>query len=490
MIEWPFLAAMGNGISSATCRSLPCRWRQPALVKLPSMAVEWPGVPDSDPSLDLLHSLARTILESTKKPAIVLSKDYRILAVNAAYRSHYKRRLELGHDRCFAVSHGYDGPCDHNGEQCPLRSCLSSKRNERVVHIHHGLEGPEYVDVELRPLLDGRGEIEGFVELIAPIAHASARPGGSFVGRSKAFAAMVELIQRGARSEVPILLLGESGTGKELAARAIHDASERGDGPFVPVECSGLGEALFESELFGHARGSFTGAHARKPGLVEAAAGGTLFLDEIGDVPPALQVKLLRVLESGMFRPVGDVEARTADFRLVCATHRDLDAMVRDGSFRRDLYFRINTFPIALPPLRERREDIPILCDTMLGDSGKHLSASALRALQEHDFPGNIRELRNIVERAVLLTDGPRIEPEHLPQHLGADRETSASPPGHGSRQDWPWGAELLPLEEVERRYLRWVHAMHRGDRKALAERLGVSERTLYRKLRHALGSG
>jgi len=364
---------------------------------------------------------------------------------------------------------------------------LSSKRNERVVHIHHGPGGPEHVDVELRPLLDEQGEIEGFVELITPIAHASARAGGSFVGRSRAFSAMLELIQRGARSDVPILLLGESGTGKELAAQAIHDASPRRKASFVPVECSGLGEALFESELFGHARGSFTGAHVRKPGLVEAAAGGTLFLDEIGDVPPSLQVKLLRVLESGMFRPVGDIEARSADFRLVCATHRDLDSMVADGSFRRDLYFRINTFPIALPPLRERREDIPILCDTMLAQSGKHLSDAALRLLQEHDFPGNIRELRNIVERAILLTDGPQIEADHLPSHLGGARRAQPSSSMTGGPDAWPWGDGVLPLEAVERRYLRWVYATHRGDRKTLAADLGVSERTLYRKLKQAL---
>ena len=432
-----------------------------------------------------LPGLAQAMLESTEKPAIVLSKDYRILAVNEAYRNHYKASLQVGHDRCFAVSHGYGSPCDENGERCPLRNCLSSKRNERVVHIHHGPEGAEYVDLELRPLLDESGEIEAFVELISPIPHASAQVGGSFVGRSKTFTEMLELIQRGARSEVPILLLGESGTGKELAARAIHDASPRSHGAFVPVECSGLGEALFESELFGHARGSFTGAHTRKPGLVEAATGGTLFLDEIGDVPLSLQVKLLRVLESGVYRPVGDIEARSADFRLVCATHRDLDSMVRDGSFRRDLYFRINTFPIAMPPLRERREDIPLLCDTLLVNSAKRLSHEALGLLQHHDFPGNIRELRNIVERAVLLTDGSLIEAKHLPAYLGGARASVPSLAGAGD--GWPWGNELVPLEEVERRYLRWVYATHPGDRKALAERLGVSERTLYRKLRHAL---
>lgn len=451
------------------------------------MALQCCLLPSSAQSLDLLPDLARAMLEASEKPAILLSKDYRILAVNEAYRRHYGASPELGHDRCFAVSHGYESPCDENGESCPLQSCLSSGRNERVVHIHHGPNGAEYVDVELRPLLRDSGEIEGFVELISPIPHASARAGGSFVGRSPAFAKMLELIQRGARSEVPILLLGESGTGKELAARAIHDASARSKGPFVPVECSGLGEALFESELFGHARGSFTGAQSRKPGLVEAAAGGTLFLDEIGDVPLSLQVKLLRVLESGMYRPVGDIEARSADFRLVCATHRDVDSMVTEGSFRRDLYFRINTFPIAMPPLRERRDDIPLLCDTLLADSAKRLSDETLALLQRHDYPGNIRELRNIVERAVLLTDGVTIEPRHLPDYLGGSRTPV---PARPSSEGWPWGEEVLPLEEVEQRYLRWVHGRNLGDRKALAEQLGVSERTLYRKLRQALGSG
>ena len=184
---------------------------------------------------------------------------------------------------------------------------------------------------------------------------------------------------------------------------------------------------------------------------------------------------------------MGDIEARSADFRLVCATHRDLDCMVAEGSFRRDLYFRINTFPIAMPPLRERSEDIPILCDTLLANSAKRLSGEALALLQQHDFPGNIRELRNIVERAVLLTDGIQIEAKHLPAYLGGARSSVGALPA--ANNAWPWGDALLPLEEVEQRYLRWVHETHPGDRRALADQLGVSERTLYRKLRHALES-
>ena len=417
----------------------------------------------------------RSMLESIAKPAILLSREYVILAANDAYAKHYGKVPQLGHDRCFVVSHGYDSPCDENQEECPLRNALATKSSQRVFHVHHHESGPEHVDVELQPMFDDAGEVSCFVEIITPFEQASAHSRGTFVGRSRAFGSMLELLQRGAPSEVPILLLGESGTGKELAARAVHEASARRGGTFVPVECTGLGENLFESQLFGHAKGAFTGAHERRPGLVEAARGGTLFLDEIGDVPLSLQVKLLRLLESGTYRPVGDVNPRRADFRLVCATHRDLAAMVERGDFRQDLYYRINAFPIELPPLRKRSEDLELLCAAMLRSSHKRVSPAALGLLQRYPFPGNVRELRNILDRAVLLADGDAIEPRHLPSHV-----SGAEPTDEGG---WPWGAQLLPLEEVERRYLLWASEMHEGDRRELAERLGLSERTLYRKL-------
>lgn len=425
---------------------------------------------------------AQRALDEVQQPAILLDDDYRILAANAAYAAHYGVTPALGHDRCFAVSHGYDSPCDENGEDCPLRRARASEQRERVFHVHVGPEGPEHVDVDMKPFVDGDGRL--YLEVITPIREASAHADGAFVGRSPAFLELLGLLRRGAPSDVPVLLLGESGTGKELAARAIHDASLRARGDFVAVECSGLGESLFESELFGHAKGAFTGAHARKPGLVEAATGGTLFLDEIGDVPLALQVKLLRLLESGTYRPVGDVQARRADFRLVCATHRDLDAMVAEGTFRQDLYYRISAFPIALPPLRERRDDVSLLCEALLRTSGKHLNDDALDALLRHDYPGNVRELRNVLERAVLLADGDQIEPRHLPAHIQrAGTPTDAREPARSGGGPWPWGEGLVELAEVERRYLAWAEARFDGDRRALARALGLSERTLYRKL-------
>ena len=273
-----------------------------------------------------------------------------------------------------------------------------------------------------------------------------------------------------------ILLLGESGTGKELVAQAIHQQSGREQGPFVVVECSGLTETLFESELFGYEKGAFTGANQRKIGLVESASSGTLFLDEVGDIPLSLQVKLLRLLETGTFRRVGGVETLRADFRLIAATHRDLKDMVEQGSFRRDLYYRLSVFPIHLPSLRERREDIALLAETLLTrlapGRAYTLSEAARARLQAYDFPGNIRELRNIIERAVLMADGDTLLPEHLPPEVA-----------NVASEGMPGVEAIVPLETAELRYLQWALAHHGGDRKSLAEQLGISERTLYRKL-------
>jgi len=312
------------------------------------------------------------------------------------------------------------------------------------------------------------------------VEHMSALPAaravqsaGGLTGRSPAFLTMMEQVSRVAPTDTAVLLLGETGTGKEMVARAIHESSTRARMPFVPVDCSGLAETLVESELFGHERGAFTGALARKAGLVEAAAGGTLFLDEVGDIPLGLQVKLLRLLETGTYRRVGGVEPQHTSFRLIAATHRDLEQRVRDDLFRADLYYRLAAFPVRLPPLRERREDIPLLADSLLERLGcqhpQRLAPDALECLVHHDYPGNVRELRNILERACLLSDGPAIERRHLPSSI----RTAGRP-----------AANVSPLREAERRELAQLLATHAGTRRELAARLGMSERTLYRRLR------
>lgn len=425
----------------------------------------------------------RSMLEHMDCAAILLSPDYRVLAVNALYKERYGDNVELEVTRCHEVSHGYATPCDRNGEACPLAECRQTRQPARVAHVHHTPRGPEHCDIQMLPIFGEDGEVLAFVEQIRPIDTASAQGGaGKLLGRSRSFSRVIELIERAAPADIPVLLLGESGTGKELVARAVHDRSGRADGPFVPVECSGLSPSLFEAELFGHEKGAFTGADRRREGLVDAARGGTLFLDELGDVPRELQVKLLRLLESRTYRRVGGTETHRADFRLVCATHRDLPTMVQQGDFRRDLYYRVNTFPVRLPPLRERRDDIPLLAEAFLTSFSplKRLSPAARRVLCCWDYPGNVRELRNVMERAALLSDGELVDEHHLPAEMGGPPRrpvVATTSPG-----PWPWGEALLPLEAVEARYLTWA-AERADDRKSLAKALGVSERTLYRKL-------
>ena len=429
------------------------------------------------------------ILEAIPQPAAILSTDYRILATNASYRQHYQPEGEVTGKACYAVSHGYSVPCDQAGEACPLKRCRETGQRQRVLHLHNTPKGEEHVDVEMMPLQDQQQQLIGFLEVMHQVKEARAQVSEheGLVGRAPAFSQMLSLIHRAAPSEITVLLLGESGTGKELVARALHDGSPRSRAPFVTVECSGLSEGLFESELFGHERGAFTGAVSRKKGLVEAARGGTLFLDEIGEIPLSLQVKLLRLIETGTFRPVGSVEPQHADFRLVCATHRDLRQMVADGQFRQDLYYRISAFPVPLPALRERVDDLPLLVSVLLrrlpgGDEVK-LADETLSLLSRYAFPGNIRELRNLLERGILLADDGVIQLRHLPPELlddAAVMPVQAADESLSAVDRLP----IMPLEALEAQYLTSVARRFSGDRQALARTLGVSERTLYRKLK------
>jgi transcriptional regulator with PAS, ATPase and Fis domain len=424
-----------------------------------------------------------SFLEHEAQPMIVLDPSYNILAANTAYRRQFGAvdKPYIGH-KCYQISHHYDMPCDQAGEHCPMKKAFELKGPDRVLHIHHTPRGPEHVDVELRPILNADHEVVAYVERLATVRSASAKPSADgLVGRSAAFNAAISSVQRVARSMLPVLLLGESGTGKELFARAVHEASDRSSGPFVVVDCSGFSETLFESELFGYEKGAFTGANARKKGLVETAEGGTLFLDEMGDVPLSMQVKLLRLIESGTFRRVGSVETHQANFRLVAATHKPLQEMVADGRFRQDLYYRISAFPIQLPPLRDRVDDIPMLVDSFLqrGSSTKQRIAvepSAMARLQAHDWPGNIRELRNVLDRARLYADDGVVREEHLPEHLGR----SVAPAGHlASVAGLAASPRLVATTDLAK-----AVAQFPGTRRELAVHLGLSERTLYRRLK------
>ncbi len=432
-------------------------------------------------------------LEGLPEPHILFDRHYRIMAANAAYRRQFSPQAPVVGRTCHEVSHHFSVPCDQAGESCPLARARVSGQRERVLHLHHTPQGEAYVSIELVPLRDAHGEQAYFIEKMEPLCVAQGRPAAQgLIGRSAVFQRMLELVARVGPSQASVLLLGASGTGKELVAQALHEASPRAAHPLVVVDCASLTETLFESELFGHERGAFTGANTSKPGLVEAASGGSLFLDEVGDIPLPMQVKLLRLLESGTYRRVGSTELRRTDVRVVSATHRNLKAMVADGRFREDLYYRLSTFPITLPALRDRADDIPLLAVALLArvapQRRMQLSAGALALLQRHAFPGNVRELRNVLERAVLLADGTSIEPVHVAGALDAD----APPPGPGAApaglpQGLPVPAAQTSLRSVERAALQAQLQAHRGSRADLARQLGISERSLYRKLR-ALG--
>jgi DNA-binding NtrC family response regulator len=429
-------------------------------------------------------------LEGLPEPHILFDRQYRIIAANAAYRRQFSPQASVIGRTCYEVSHHFSVPCDQAGESCPLAQSRESGQRERVLHLHHTPQGESYVNIELVPLRDASGEPAFFIEKMEPLRVAHGQPAAQgLIGRSAPFQRMLELVARVGPSQASVLLLGESGTGKELVAHAIHEASPRAAAPLVVVDCSSLAETLFESEVFGHERGAFTGASTSKPGLVEAASGGTLFLDEVGDIPLTMQVKLLRLLESGTYRRVGSTELRRTDVRVVSATHRDLKAMVASGRFREDLYYRLSTFPIALPALRHRVDDIPMLAVALLARVAPQrrlsLSAGALERLQRHAFPGNVRELRNVLERASLFADGASIAAAHVEQALGTDTPVAApSVVSHGSPQARSAPPVDTSLRNLERAALQAQLKAHRGSRAELAHKLGISERSLYRKLR------
>jgi len=303
------------------------------------------------------------------------------------------------------------------------------------------------------------------------------------IGQTPEMEHVRQLISKVAPTDSTVLVLGETGTGKELVARALHDQSLRADMPFVAINCGALPENLIESELFGHRKGAFTGAEEHRTGLFEVANGGTLFLDEIGELPKSIQAKLLRFLESGEIRRVGDNESFTCEVRVICATHRQLEEMVAAGEFREDLWFRINTFEIALAPLRQRIDDIPLLAKRLAKRFRRNISPDeqvftpeALAALSDHCWPGNVRELANVIEHAMILCNSGPISSQHLPSRFASRRlhpQTARIHAGHS-------------LREIEIQAIHDALDRHHGSKPKAAEELGISLKTLYNKLNQA----
>lgn len=434
-------------------------------------------------------ALLQSLIDIHDHPFVLIDDHYRIVAANDAYRRIYGLQSdhELLGKYCFEISHHHQEPCHLHGEECPHRQVFEKRTSCVVWHTHFDPQGrPEKVRIHGHLIDQGNGHyLLGEAVQRQDCQDINTPCIGHMVGQSPQFRVMVKHLEKAAASNLSILLLGESGTGKELAAQYVHEKSTRSLRSFVAVDCTTLTETLFESELFGHERGAFTGCVGRRSGLFEMADGGTLFLDEIGELPLASQAKLLRALESGEFRRVGGRTTLHADVRIIAATNRNLKDMVARGLFRADLYFRLACIIIPLSPLRERRTDIPLLADHFLSGLSRQtgrswkLKSDALTYLCEQPFPGNIRELRNQLQRASVLAETQWITLDLLNQETG--RPTNVIKVTDPPIKNEPH----LSMRDLEAHYIRELLRQHNGHRRRVADTMGISERTLYRKLKH-----
>jgi len=363
--------------------------------------------------------------------------------------------------------------------QASLQSAMEAVNRGAYYYIQKPFQNEELVAI-VRRAAEARELKQENRELKKQIGSRDAANAARPIGQARSFTQVIELAETVAPTDSTILLSGESGAGKEVVSRWIHALSGRSTGAFYSVNCGALPESLLESELFGHMKGSFTGAVKDKTGLLVAANGGTLFLDEIGEMTPATQVKLLRVLQEREVIPVGSTEPVPVDVRVVAATNRELEEEIRRGRFRQDLYYRLNVIALHLPPLRDRKDDIPLLIDHFLdgwedeGDGRPQVGDSALEVMLEYDWPGNVRELQNALERAVVVAQGKKIKPEHLPDRVRETRTPRIAE------------SELPPnpsMEVIERAYIEWVLKTEDGNKTRAAEVLGIDPSTLYRKL-------
>jgi len=433
------------------------------------------------------NPLVCSILESISEGVFTVDRAWRITSFNRAAESitGVKRENAMGRP-CWEVFRA-----DTCEAACPLRRTLKSGEPivNRTAYIVNADGKRIPVSISTAILRDADGKVIGGAETFRDLSieeelkqqlHGGVR---EIVSHSPAMRHILGMLPDVAASEATVVIQGETGTGKELLARSIHDLSPRRKAPFVAVNCSALPDTLLESELFGYKKGAFTDAKADKPGRFALAEGGTIFLDEIGDLSPVLQVKFLRVLQEKIYEPLGATTPVPANVRVITATHRDLDAMVEREEFRRDLYYRINVVRLELPPLRKRPEDIPLLADHFIQHFNRlrsanitGLSAEALRVLQEHGFPGNIRELENVIERAFVLCHHGEIQPEHLPSGLRRQAMAPEFFPAADRLRASATNAEAEIILATLRR--------HHFNRVATAAELGIHKSTLHRKIR------
>jgi len=445
------------------------------------------------PAIDVV-----SLINAQESPAVIIDENYQIIAANQAYCTSYGiEPTQVVNHRCHEVSHHSAVPCHMNGEDCPHKQVFATDKPFEVLHTHYDYANrPDRVRIKAHPLhdMDGSRYLMEVINRLAPSTNLSCED-MQMVGHSPAFLALIENLIVAAKSDATVLIYGESGTGKELAAKFVHEQSARKQKSYVELNCAAIPEALCESELFGHERGAFTGCAGLKQGLFELANGGTLFLDEIGELPLSMQSKLLRVLDSGEFRRLGGNNLIRVDVRVVAATNRNLMAMVTQGTFREDLYFRIAGINVSIPPLRERRMDIPALAEILIqrlckpGQNLCRLTQGATDRLVNYSFPGNIRELQNILQKALATCDCNIIDAKHIHfnEHHGINHVAAESTPDHVHDKAGgivPTNGSKLSIAEVERHYISTLLAQHDGNRRIVANIMGINERTLYRKLK------
>ena len=440
----------------------------------------------------------QSLVDTHDDPFMVIDKSYSIVAVNDAFTHSYKiNASEVIGKHCYETSHSNSKPCDQLGEQCPYQKVFDDQKIHSCLHVHHDKTCNHHrVRVTAYPLKGKNGELylgERIQELHTEEEERTEK-GISMLGVSPVFLRMIEQLLYAAKGNAPVLLQGETGTGKELAASFLHQQSIRKKGPFLTLDCTVLTESLFESEVFGHEKGAFTGSIGKKTGMFEQANSGTLFLDEVGELPPIMQAKLLRVLESGEFRRVGGTQTLYADVRIVCATNRDLLYEVKAGNFREDLYYRIACITISTPNLRERSEDIPLLIYSLLNrinqirQSKVCLTSDVISWLKNYDFPGNIRELRNILHAAAASSHNKHIDMEQLqrvlaPSICSIDSSQSIKTDLPPMIREEIQHKEQQSLADMEQEKIALLLKQFSGNRKQVAAHLGISVRTLYRKL-------
>ncbi len=416
-----------------------------------------------------------SLIETHDLPFVIIDKSLKVVAVNRAWEKQFSisREQQIGKPCCAEC-----GNCRHQ------RLC-DKLEPYAGVFPRSDVAPSSMLRVRGYPLLDSDGQIY-IGESISAVTPTELDSNSSMVGSSLAFLALKNKLTQAAQTQTPVLLTGETGTGKEIASEFIHRNSKNADKKFVIMDCTILGENLFESELFGHEKGSFTGASSQKKGLFELADNGTLFLDEVGELPLSQQPKLLRALESGQFRRVGGTAQLSSKVRLVCATHRNLSDMVAEGSFREDLFYRLSVFQIEIPPLRERKQDIPDLCAYLLAQYGQinecnySINKEAMTKLIQHEWPGNIRELRNCLHLAINLCSDNKIEEQDINI---VKRGPINNKPSLIAQEDLQ-SFQTSSIDEFEARFIKDLQIKHNGNRKLIADEMNISERTLYRKLK------